>query len=100
MHGTPSAADQHVLAVKASAPLFQFYRLGNADLGNRVVMAPMTRSRATHNGEANLVAFGVPFIANPDLPRRYQMRAPLNVADQATFYAGEDKGFVDYPALA
>jgi N-ethylmaleimide reductase len=55
---------------------------------------------AISNGEANLVAFGVPFIANPDLPRRYQTRALLNVADQATFYAGEDKGFADYPALA
>jgi N-ethylmaleimide reductase len=55
---------------------------------------------AIHDGEVDLVAFGVPFLANPDLPKRYRIEAPLNVAEQATFYAGEDKGFTDYPALA
>jgi 2,4-dienoyl-CoA reductase-like NADH-dependent reductase (Old Yellow Enzyme family) len=47
---------------------------------------------AIRDGEADLVAFGVPFLANPDLPKRYRLKAPLNVPDQATFYAGEDKG--------
>lgn len=56
-------------------------------------------SGAIRSGEADLVAIGVPFIANPDLPRRYRTRAPLNAPDQATFYAGEEKGFTDYPAL-
>jgi N-ethylmaleimide reductase len=51
-------------------------------------------------GEADLVAFGVPFLANPDLPVRYQTNAGLNAPDQATFYAGEEKGYIDYPALA
>jgi len=51
-------------------------------------------------GEADLVAFGVPFLANPDLPARYRSKAALNPADQATFYAGEEKGYIDYPALA
>jgi N-ethylmaleimide reductase len=55
---------------------------------------------AIRNGEADLIAFGMPFLANPDLPLRYQIEAPLNVPDQATFYAGEDKGFTDYPFLA
>jgi N-ethylmaleimide reductase len=54
---------------------------------------------AIATGEADLVAFGVPFLANPDLPRRYGEHAPLNTADQATFYAGEEKGYIDYPAL-
>jgi N-ethylmaleimide reductase len=54
---------------------------------------------AIRGGEADLVAFGTPFLANPDLPKRYQTGAPLNVPDQATFYAGEDRGFTDYPAL-
>jgi N-ethylmaleimide reductase len=52
------------------------------------------------NGETDLVAFGVPFLANPDLSERCRSKAPLNVPDQATFYAGEGKGFIDYPALA
>ena len=55
---------------------------------------------AIRNGTADLVAFGAPFLANPDLPKRYRTKAPLNVPDQATFYTGEDKGFTDYPALA
>jgi N-ethylmaleimide reductase len=55
---------------------------------------------AIARGEADLVAFGVPFLANPDLPARYRKNAMLNPADQATFYAGEEKGYIDYPALA
>jgi N-ethylmaleimide reductase len=57
-------------------------------------------SAAIRKHEADLVAFGTPFLANPDLPKRYRTKAPLNVPDQATFYAGEDKGFTDYPVLA
>ena len=55
---------------------------------------------AIAHGETDLVAFGVPFLANPDLPHRFATDAPLNAADPATFYQGEDKGYVDYPAAA
>ena len=55
---------------------------------------------AIARGDADLIAFGVPFLANPDLPVRYAKRTPLNAPDQATFYAGEAKGYTDYPALA
>jgi N-ethylmaleimide reductase len=55
---------------------------------------------AIARGDADLIAFGVPFLANPDLPVRFAKRGPLNAADQATFYAGEAKGYIDYPALA
>jgi N-ethylmaleimide reductase len=58
-----------------------------------------TASAAIANGDADLVAFGVPFLANPDLPIRYATNAPLNTPDQATFYAGEEKGYTDYPTL-
>ncbi|MCU0787807.1 MAG: alkene reductase, partial [Verrucomicrobia bacterium] len=44
-------------------------------------------------------AFGVPFIANPDLPERFRRNAPLNPPDQKTFYAPGPKGYTDYPAL-
>jgi N-ethylmaleimide reductase len=54
---------------------------------------------AIARGEADLVAFGAPFLANPDLPERFKLDAPLNAADQATFYAGEAKGYIDYPRL-
>jgi N-ethylmaleimide reductase len=48
---------------------------------------------------ADLVAFGKPFIANPDLVHRLRVRGPLNVPDKATFYGGGAKGYTDYPAL-
>jgi N-ethylmaleimide reductase len=51
------------------------------------------------SGKADLVAFGVPFIANPDLPERYRRDAPLNPPDVATFYSGAEKGYTDYPFL-
>jgi len=51
-------------------------------------------------GEADAVAFGRLFIANPDLPRRFAKRAALNTPDPATFYAGGAKGYTDYAALA
>lgn len=55
---------------------------------------------ALAEGRADLVAFGRPFIANPDLPKRLRIDAPLNVPDPATFYGGGAHGYVDYPTLA
>lgn len=50
-------------------------------------------------GEADLIAFGASFLANPDLPERFAENAPLNDPDRATFYGGTEKGYIDYPAL-
>lgn len=50
-------------------------------------------------GITDAVAFGRPFIANPDLPRRLQEGAPLNQPDPATFYGGGAAGYTDYPSL-
>ena len=47
----------------------------------------------------DLVAFGKPFISNPDLVRRIRENAPLNELDKATMYGGGAKGYTDYPAL-
>jgi 2,4-dienoyl-CoA reductase-like NADH-dependent reductase (Old Yellow Enzyme family) len=51
------------------------------------------------NGSADAVAFGVPFIANPDLPARLQQDAPLNTPVPETFYAKGPVGYIDYPTL-
>ena len=60
-----------------------------------------TGMAAIESGTADLIAFGVPFIVNPDLVRRYQIDAPLNTpAAQSTFYGGGAEGYTDYPALA
>ncbi|HEY9204911.1 MAG TPA: alkene reductase [Candidatus Methanoperedens sp.] len=56
-------------------------------------------NEAIEKGEADLISFGVLFLANPDLPLRFMKNAPLNSADVATFYAGEEKGYIDYPEL-
>ncbi len=51
-------------------------------------------------GEADAVAFGKLFIANPDLPRRIALNAPLNRWNSATFYSEGKEGYTDYPELA
>jgi N-ethylmaleimide reductase len=51
-------------------------------------------------GRADLIAFGRKFIANPDLPERFRLRAPLNPDDPTTYYGGGAKGYTDYPTLA
>ncbi len=51
------------------------------------------------SGDADAVAFGVPYIANPDLPERFAQGAALNPADPTTFYADGPVGYTDYPAL-
>ncbi|MDA3625580.1 alkene reductase [Saccharopolyspora sp. WRP15-2] len=52
------------------------------------------------SGNADLVAFGRPFISNPDLPERFRTGAELAEGDHATFYGGGEAGYIDYPALA
>lgn len=51
------------------------------------------------SGEADAVAFGKMFIANPDLPRRFQQLAEVNVPNPDTFYGGDEKGYTDYSFL-
>ena len=55
---------------------------------------------ALSESAADLVAFGQPYIANPDLVARFAQDAPLNTPDPATFYGGDAKGYTDYPRLA
>lgn len=52
---------------------------------------------AVRSGAVDLVAFGIPFLANPDLARRYRENLPLNEADPSTFYGGSEAGYTDYP---
>lgn len=54
---------------------------------------------AVADGKADLVAFGRPFISNPDLVARLRQGAPLAPIDQATLYGGGAKGYTDYPVL-
>lgn len=54
-------------------------------------------TEAVSSGYADLVAFGKPFLANPDLVKRFAEHLPLNQPDPSTFYGGNAKGYTDYP---
>src|SRR5215831_7732477 len=56
-------------------------------------------SKQLEAGAADLIAFGKPFISNPDLVERLKKGAALNEWDKATFYGGGAKGYTDYPTL-
>lgn len=58
-----------------------------------------TATAVLEAGDADLVAFGVPFIANPDLVKRFETGAALNEVDTQTFYTPGEKGYTDYPFL-
>jgi 2,4-dienoyl-CoA reductase-like NADH-dependent reductase (Old Yellow Enzyme family) len=58
-----------------------------------------TANQSIAAGEADAVAFGKLFIANPDLPKRFALGAPLNTPDPSTFYSSGPHGYTDYPAL-
>ncbi len=60
----------------------------------------VTGNQALSEGWADAIAFGVPFLSNPDLPERFRRNAPLNPADESTFYASGPKGYTDYPFLS
>ena len=59
-----------------------------------------TAEAALAGGQADAVAFGKAFIANPDLPRRLALNAPLNKWNSETFYTAGPEGYTDYPAVA
>lgn len=51
-------------------------------------------------GRADIIAFGRKFLANPDLPDRFRLSAPLHPDDPTTYYGGGPQGYTDYPTLA
>ena len=70
--------------------------------GNLIVnmgYSPQEAQQVVSEGIADAVAFGVPFIANPDLPRRIKEGAELNQANPETFYSPGHEGYNDYPFL-
>lgn len=70
--------------------------------GNLIINAGFDQekgNRVIKDGLADLVAFGKLFIANPDLPERFEKNAKLNEWDDSTFYTPGEKGYTDYPFL-
>jgi N-ethylmaleimide reductase len=71
--------------------------------GTIIINRAFTKETATEviaAGDADLVSFGVPFLANPDLVARFKADAPLNQPDPSTFYTPGERGYTDYPTLA
>lgn len=95
VEGIPQvAADQ--------APSFDYRALRRAFGGLYVANGGYTKARAQQaldEGSADLVSFGYPFIANPDLVTRIRHDRPLAKADLSTAYGGGEAGYTDYPAL-
>ncbi|ETX12992.1 12-oxophytodienoate reductase [Roseivivax halodurans JCM 10272] len=73
-------------------------RLGTTWMANNGYDRDLAIDRV-ESGDADLVAFGVPYIANPDLAKRLERNAALNTPDKDTFYGGGREGYVDYPFL-
>jgi len=89
--------------VSRPQPAFDFRQLRRCFKGPYIANGGYDKARANAAlaaRDADLVAFGVPFIANPDLVERLAKNAPLNPPDPATFYGGDEKGYTDYPFLA
>lgn len=71
---------------------------------NHLIIANCGYNRETGEAElekgiAKLISFGTLFLANPDLPKRFELNAELNTLDATTMYGGNDKGYIDYPFL-
>jgi N-ethylmaleimide reductase len=81
---------------------FDYSALKNAFSGAYIANNGYTRTMAIDaiaSGAADLVAFGRPFIANPDLVERLTFNAPLNDLVTATLYGGGAEGYTDYPVM-
>jgi N-ethylmaleimide reductase len=92
-------------APKPDAATVQSMRRAFRDAGGEAVILSggYDRARAEHdlqNGAADLVAFGRPFLANPDLVTRLQQGIPLTPTDMTTFYTPGPKGYTDYPTAS
>jgi N-ethylmaleimide reductase len=83
-------------------PPFDYKRL--KDLFGGIVIAnngfdKLRAEQALAGGRADLIAFGKPFIANPDLVIRLFLNGPLMPVNQETLYGGAEQGYTDYPTL-
>jgi N-ethylmaleimide reductase len=82
---------EHRESLNRFRPLYQGTLIANASYGQE------TGNAAIAEGVADLVSFAAPFIANPDLPARFEHHLPLAVGDRNTFYQGGARGYTDYP---
>ena len=80
-------------SLTAFGPLFHGTVIGNGRYDQAKA------EKALQDGHADMISFGALYVANPDLPKRFETGAPMNAPDHATFYGGGAKGYIDYPSL-
>ena len=92
----------HIIELTETVDYFPFEKIRAVFNGPYMANAGYdfnTANDAVTKNRADLISFGQMFIANPDLPARFSRGAPLNKADPATLYSGDEEGYIDYPAL-
>jgi N-ethylmaleimide reductase len=98
----------HIMNVPFPADQFPTYPLDSvAEFGKasvHPVIANCGYNRESGEAELNkgiakIISYGTLFLANPDLPKRFELGADLNAIDHSTMYGGQDKGYIDYPFL-
>ena len=98
----------HIMNVPFPAEKFPRYPANSIEtfgkLTDHTVMANFGYTRESGEAElekgiAKLISYGTLFLANPDLPKRFELNAELNTPDRATMYGGQDRGYIDYPFL-
>lgn len=98
----------HIMNVPFPADKFPQYPLNSVEtfgkLTHHTIIANCGYTKETGEAElekgiAKLISYGTLFLANPDLPKRFELNAELNKPDSATMYGGNDKGYIDYPFL-
>lgn len=106
--------DMPLLYIQLMNPLFPIDNLPHypkdvmgtfGHLSKHTIMANGGYTKETGEAElqkgiAKIISYGALFLANPDLPARFEQNAALNNPDRATFYGGGEKGYTDYPFLA
>jgi len=98
----------HLMNIPFPADKFPNYPVNNVEtfgkLSQHTIIANCGYTKETGEAElekgiAKMISYGTLFLANPDLPKRFELNAELNQADRATMYSGQDKGYIDYPFL-
>ena len=98
----------HLMNIPFPVDKFPNYPVNNLEtfgkLSQHTIIANCGYTKETGEAElekgiAKMISYGTLFLANPDLPKRFELNAELNQADRATMYGGQDKGYIDYPFI-
>ncbi len=99
----------HIMNVPFSVEQFPQYPTNSVETFGKLTHHPIvancgyskeTGEAELEKGIAQLISYGTLFLANPDLPKRFELDSELNQPDRATMYGGNDKGYIDYPFLS